>query len=434
MAHYNAINGSRFKFSFDRSYLPVHGLEGILKGTSVVMTFKNLNGKPVAFHKAFNYLYRPAQMEQMPIYKFYSETKFVNISEARKAGTEYFEYTEKHIFHKSEGVVYRITDAVPTFPWTWLGSTKSFLTSIFHPANKDAIDHQKKEEYAFGFMLLFVPFRSREDLQPDGGFYQNALQKAHEDGRITNDMIEIAENIQTIHNSLASRMPENSLSAETKLTETGAFENANGDEDDDDDEYEDLLATIGDLFLTLKNGDGLNADSECLDIQFGNKQMEAISLSATELENAIEFIHPDDNQGDIQQKPYSTERFCSTTNNLNTLALRTRITRTQANEAIHATEREIISANGTWQSISRWGENEGLDGDQQTAFEILAATYVLSFYDEAIVEATNSVTYEEFVERKNGLCQLARGDTNNEKPLCMFITGPAGAGKCKFRS
>jgi hypothetical protein len=277
--------------------------------------------------------------------------------------------------------VYRITDAVPTFPWTWLGSTKSFLTSILHPANKDATDHQKKEEYAFRFMLLFVRFRSREDLQPDGGFYQNALQKAHEDGRITNDMIEI--------NSLASRIPQNSLSVETKLTETGAFENANGDDDDDD--YEDLLASLGGLFLTLKNGDGLNTDSDCLDIQFGNKQMEATSISTTELENAIEFIHLEDNQGDIQQKPYPTESFCSTTNNLNTLSLRTRITQTQANEAIHATEREIISANGTWQSISRWGENEGLDGDQQTAFEILATTYVLSFYDEAIVEATNSL-------------------------------------------
>jgi hypothetical protein len=273
MAHYNAINGSRFKFSFDRSYLPVHGLEGILKGTSVVMTFKKLNGKSVSFHKAFNYLYRPVHMEQMPIYKFYSETKFVNISEARKAGMGYFEYTEKHIFHKSEGVVYRITDAVPTFPWTWLGSAKSFLTSILHPANK--------------VMLLFVPFRWREDLQPDGGFYQNALQKAHEDARITNDMIEIAENIQTIHNSLALRISKNSLSAETKLTETGAFENANGDDVDDNDDYKDLLASLGDLFLTLKNGDGLNADSECLDIQFGNKQMEATSLSTRELENAI---------------------------------------------------------------------------------------------------------------------------------------------------
>jgi hypothetical protein len=82
MAPYNAINGSRFKFSLDRSYLPVHGLEGILKGRNVVMAFKNRNGKQVAFHKAFNYLYWPAHMEKMPLYKFYSETKFVNISEA----------------------------------------------------------------------------------------------------------------------------------------------------------------------------------------------------------------------------------------------------------------------------------------------------------------------------------------------------------------
>jgi hypothetical protein len=216
--------------------------------------------------------------------------------------------------------VYRTTDAVPSFSWTWLGLTKSFFTSILHPANKDATDHQKKEECSFRFMLLFVPFRSREDLQPDGGFYQNALQKAHEDGRITNGMIEIAENIQTIHNSLASRIPENSLSAETKLTETGAFENANGDVDNDDDDYQDLLASIGELFLTLKNGDGLNADSEYFDIQFGNKPMETTSLSTTELENAIKCIHLEDNQGDIQQKPYPTEMFCPTANNLNTLA------------------------------------------------------------------------------------------------------------------
>jgi hypothetical protein len=44
------------------------------------------------------------------------------------------------------------------------------------------------------------------------------------------------------------------------------------------------------------------------------------------------------------------------------------------------------------------------------------------------------VTNEKFVERKNGLCQLARRDTNNKKPLCMLITGTTGAGKCKFRS
>ena len=206
------------------------------------------------------------------------------------------------------------------------------------------------------------------------------------------------------------------------------------------------MASIGELFVTLTNVEGLKEDSECLDIQFGNKQMEESSLSTTELETVeesslstteletvIEFTNLEDNEGDVRQKPYPTERFCSTTNHLNTLALRTRVTRTQATEDDHAAERKIISANGTWQSIARWGENEGLDGDQLTAFEILAATYVLSFYDEAVVETTNSENYEEFVKRKNGLCQIARRNMNNEKPLCMFITGPAGVGKCKFR-
>jgi hypothetical protein len=65
----------------------------------------------------------------------------------------------------------------------------------------------------------------------------------------------------------------------------------------------------------LENGDGLNADSECLDIQFGNKQMEASSLSTTELENVIDFIYLEDNKGDIQQQQYPTESFCSTTDN-----------------------------------------------------------------------------------------------------------------------
>jgi hypothetical protein len=70
-----------------------------------------------------------------------------------------------------------------------------------------------------------------------------------------------------------------------------------------------MTMTTTNIFWPASNGDGLNVDSECLDIQFGNKQMEATSLSTTELENAIGFIHLEDNQGDIQQKPYSTERF-----------------------------------------------------------------------------------------------------------------------------
>jgi hypothetical protein len=98
----------------------------------------------------------------------------------------------------------------------------------------------------------------------------------------------------------------------------------------------------------------------------------------------------------------------------------TTIRRTQTNEGIDGVEKGIINANGTWQSILNWGKNEGLDDDQQTAFEVLAAKHVFPFSHEAIIKTAN-------------LLQLARINQDIQKLLCMFITGPAGAGKCKSR-
>jgi hypothetical protein len=111
------------------------------------------------------------------------------------------------------------------------------------------------------------------------------------------------------------------------------------------------------------------------------------------------------------------------------------ITRSEENKDLNAPQKAMVNANGTWQSIAKWGENNGLDKEQQTGFEILAAMYVLSlYYDEAIVEEISNRSYDAFVEGKNGLCKLARWNMETEEPLCMFITGPAGAGKCKSKN
>jgi hypothetical protein len=76
-----------------------------------------LDGKQVGFHNAFNYLYRLMEMEEMSSYAYYCETKFIKISEAKKLAIEYFEYTEQHLFHRIEAVVYQTTAAVPVFSW-----------------------------------------------------------------------------------------------------------------------------------------------------------------------------------------------------------------------------------------------------------------------------------------------------------------------------
>jgi hypothetical protein len=59
-------------------------------------------------------------------------------------------------------------------------------------------------------------------------------------------MIQIApENIQTLHNFLASDIVENSLSTTTVLLETSNFEITS--EDDGNDNFENVLASFGEL-------------------------------------------------------------------------------------------------------------------------------------------------------------------------------------------
>ena len=317
MAHFNAINESRFKYSHDISYLPVHGLAGILKKEKVTMRFRYLNGKQVSFHKAMNYLYRPIEMDGMSTYQYYSGTEFILISRAQE---EYFEYTEDHLFHKTEAVIHRTRQAIPTFPWNYLYSTRSFIRSILDSVDKNATDHESKQEYAFRFMLLFVPFRTRKDIQVDGS-YQKAFQIAHKEGRISEEMIQVAENIQTIHNSLASGIPENSLTAKTVLLEAADFDDTKPDEDES---YENILAGIGEMFSTLTAGNGLKQDSDTFDLKFGNIRTESAAVPNTDLESIIEFSNSTGKKKKTGRKTdAATYRFSQTKRKLDTLALET---------------------------------------------------------------------------------------------------------------
>jgi hypothetical protein len=44
--------------------------------------------------------------------------------------------------------------------------------------------YQKKEEYAQRFMIVFLPFRKKEDLIEDGSF-QRAFQTAYKEGKFS---------------------------------------------------------------------------------------------------------------------------------------------------------------------------------------------------------------------------------------------------------
>ena len=142
------------------------------------------------------------------------------------------------------------------FPWNWIGSTKAFATSMFHPVPIANPNYKMKEEYAFKFMLLFLPLRNHSDRLQDGS-YQLRWVTEERHGNFSAEMLEIAENIQTIHNSLEASIPGNTLTSETVLVEADDFP----EEMEEDENDPDFMANIGELFAATSGGNKMTEDT-----------------------------------------------------------------------------------------------------------------------------------------------------------------------------
>ena len=93
--------------------------------------------------------------------------------------------------------------------------------------------------------------------------------------------------------------------------------------------------------------------------------------------------------------------------------------------------KHIITPNGNCESIVAWDKNAKLYSEKEVAFHILASAYVLTFMKEA-EENCVEMSATALMERKRALELLARRRENLSGPIHLFVTGPAGAGKCKY--
>jgi len=222
MAHYMAKNMSRFLYSHSSCWLPVHGIEKLTKDEKMVMTFRNIGDSQKCFHASMHYAYRPQKMEDMCFYEYYSKIEFTSKTKATEEDREHLEFTENHPCANSEVAVYRSQICVPVFPWNWIGSTKAFATSMWQPVLITDPNYKMREEYAFKFMLLFLPFRNNLDLLQDGS-YQLKFVTEEKNRKFSAEMLEIVDNIQMVYNSLEASIPENTLTAEIDQREAEDF-------------------------------------------------------------------------------------------------------------------------------------------------------------------------------------------------------------------
>jgi hypothetical protein len=434
MAHYMAKHTSRFLFSHETCYLPVYGISNFLKNTAMHMTFKSVDGKQIGFHASMNYIYRPDGFKQFCMYDFFSKLKFIAKSKAENIGQEYFLFTDEHPLKSNSVVVYREHPCIPVFPWNWLGSTKKMETPMTNMLTHGTELDSTKEEYGYKFMILFLSFRSAADLLNDGS-YQRRWIVAYNDNLFSKHMIEIAENIQTIHNSLESSIPPNSLIDRTILQDLDDFDEAGQGNQDVSmtciGEY--FATTTGETPMMEEDSNVINPKIKETPIVTALRQ-EAEERESVVMKSVIEIGSSDHENSENYEENHHTSRFKTSIQELNALSMRRWVV--QDNEMMQSEENHSIvrnvNANGSCESIEWWGIKAQLDIEQQTAFEILAACYVLTFFSDASSNTEFEQNNNEFLKQKSNLHKLARRIENYPKPLRLFVTGPAGAGKCKY--
>ena len=181
------------------------------------MQYKQIGYRKVPLHRCMNYIYRPILLEHLSAYQYFATVYETRLSTRSKKDNQAMRYLKAHPGHTVFAPCFHNAgkEAIPTFSYNYLPPTRLFQTSLYAPVNKEDIDYLRKEEYCKRFLILFVPFRRLEDLLKDGS-YTLHMQAAKRANLINTEMIQIADNIQTIHNSLNSPVMENILISENR--------------------------------------------------------------------------------------------------------------------------------------------------------------------------------------------------------------------------
>ena len=94
---------------------------------------------------------------------------------------------------------------------------------------------------------------------------------------------------------------------------------------------------------------------------------------------------------------------------------------------------QLCDVNGSAKSVIEWGWKCNLDKHQRYAFQVITASFVLTYFKDAAKNNEQMTTCDnqsqpKFVRERKLLCQLSKLSNNTEQLICC-LHGPAGSGK-----
>jgi len=439
MAHFVALHGSRFVYSHQARHLPLPSLSRWMAGEKVRMRVAQVTGNQrVPFCSAMNIINRPEDLSDMPPYEFVAQMEIIPLRDAKASGRPFYRFQKAHPKERTMAVVRREQRAIPIVDWTFFGDAKTVSGSITKPPPRNHwySVSADEENHCRKILLCFAPYRCEEDIRINGSYKRKFLQ-LHQSGEL-DPFICIIQNIQNIRNSLdAGRISNNAPTIATDPADPHQLE-------DESNFSESLQNQIAQYFQDSSEPMWQDEGAEAHEL---NK---AGSFRLTRQKNPSQ----DQEYGPINRvfRPFDKNNKTTSQNNPSEHHHRYVASGRTINELIlsqffmrgHVEPDFPIKPTGTAESIIAYGIRRDLDAEQQIAFEILTGTVVLSFLrdtldrtEEDLREATTreqpTEDLKESIANIKGtvkeLEQLVHEAT--DRPLRMFITGPAGAGKCK---
>ena len=426
LARYIVTNGSRFKFSHKFAYIPIFDFHKYVLGQKIQGTLKWHRKTYLERSLVFDYVYQPKALNKVSLWDFVKHYMVVPITENNKL--DVLPFKDSHPCAKHFGVIEREISLVPDIPFGIIPDLANVGNILNDPSDMTHSQQYVRERYAAFIMILFYPFRTPEDVKQNGSFmkaYQDILNK---NSYVFNAAI--IQNIQNCHNALRVDRPVDPLIARTEKYGDDECNNGNNNEDTEDNV---------DIDMALL--DHCNNDEE--QDQFDNEEPMSLSWIQGNGKNNCGYDH-------IAQVDVSNDDnvFLFSNSEENTKSNRTNAPRDMVSQIglielslkkesrrikIENKIKEVECANGTTDSIEKWGIAYGLDMKQMGAFEVLCATFVMTYYNEAYVSsnANHMATGPRSMRQAFRLQKDSLQKMGAKEQLLMFMTGPGGSGKSR---
>ena len=460
---------SRFRFSHEFRMVPHFSAQDeIMGGNSRWRTLKNYNGTYYIDSTALQYINRPRQLESLSLTDF-----VLNYHVARKSKN-----------NQEEMIQYELDEDYPAAEYQGILISKSkneYIPGINVWAFVDAADFgalllddnseitTEMEEYALEVLTCFCPFRTHDDLKHDCSYVKKFrlwYLELQQNPISFSSVHRILTNIQSFKNSLRIKSKEDILCDNTQTYVDPEAPHTKRQNAEDRDKKrarydEDTLHFISSIVQQEASDNTIsqftnNSPLSLLELQkkgtwkcgFENipsmdAQAQSFSIHSGNTTSGSNFSSSTDGSNNVMYGPITK---CDIAQVMLQRVIRQHSHQSSSHDSnpqegicdnTHDTVLRDIDATGTPESIHLWAKQVFKDDlEQQRAFEILTAKFVLRYIMEADDTDINNNTLSgtarhEYIRSKQLLIEMV-GKPAKLGQLIMFLTGPGGSGKSRI--